>query len=1103
MSKMSRLARAVRDPQNNLPFRKYPPRKFHLWIIASCLLISFSEAQTLQETWQTGYENADAQGSHVLGYWKFEGDEPLKDQSSHANSLSWAGAKLSQAGKSGSCLESFPGYPVQDERHAVLSAPEANLSSSSGALTLEMWIKPKPDWDAKARVYLLDKKYVDHADYAWQISEASPAGTRHLMVILGFGHESKVLESEPIRLSSEWQHVAFVYEGQGTGHFYHQGQPVGSVSLKGCRAITPGKRPLSLGDRLGSHYAGFPGWMDEVRISDRALFFEPVKLEIFSARKVWRRMEERVKPMEIRCTNLSQTRLEGATVEVRLDRTQQTFPLPDLKAGETHVVKVSPDTGLKPGKYRVKAVLKSTNLRLHRLMDVEIVSRQPPQLPILMWGAGGDEMLRLKDIGFTHFNGMGNQGAADIWREKKERPPGNDATILGHLQMLDEALRNGLGVIANVSPADVLKTDPSHLRVDRTGKPYERQDICASLPEFAPFFQSVGQSLAKAYGDHPAFAAALVNTEVRDHNAPSFNAVDLANYRKLFGTDIPPEVKHKWGVSYSALPDFPVDRVIPDTHPILNYYRWFWTIGDGWNGLHYALHKGLKSHGRRDFWTFFDPAVRQPSISGAGGGVDVLSHWTYTYPDPQRIGLATDQLLAMSEVNGRRQSVMKMTQLIWYRSQTAPIGAKAPGDLVPWQDQDPDAAYITIAPMHLREAFWTKLARPVQGLMYHGWQSLVDCPGRNSSYRFTNPHAAHVLRDLIRDIAVPLGPTLMKIPAERSEVVMLESFTSQMFAQRGGYGSNLGWSSDLWQALQHAHVQLDVVFEEAVAKGALKGRKILIMPECDVLTQGMVKRIVEWQKHGGKIIADEFLCPALKADVMVPSFKRVKNAAQDKAAVLSLAAALPEKMTPLGWKPPLHMDNPEIILRTRRSGDALYIFAVNDHREPGTYVGQHGLVMENALPSSGTLTLNLESASVYDLTRHSLIVPRRDAEGRLSWPVNLGPADGGIFMVTPRPLLNLALDVPATATCGNTAKVTATLTTTDEAAAPGHVPVEVEIQDANGARAEGSGWYAMEKGRLEISLDLARNEDPGTWQVRVRELASGMEAVKWMQVAAP
>jgi hypothetical protein len=94
-------------------------------------------------------------------------------------------------------------------------------------------------------------------------------------------------------------------------------------------------------------------------------------------------------------------------------------------------------------------------------------------------------------------------------------------------------------------------------------------------------------------------------------------------------------------------------------------------------------------------------------------------------------------------------------------------------------------------------------------------------------------------------------------------------------------------------------------------------------------------------------VADEFLCPALKADFTISSFKREKKADEDKAKVLELAKALegfalPKRAT---------CDNPEIIVRTRRFGDALYVFVVNDQREFGSYVGQHGLVMENGLPS--------------------------------------------------------------------------------------------------------------------------------------------------------
>ncbi len=330
---------------------------------------------------------------------------------------------------------------------------------------------------------------------------------------------------------------------------------------------------------------------------------------------------------------------------------------------------------------------------------------------------------------------------------------------------------------------------------------------------------------------------------------------------------------------------------------------------DGWNGLHSAVHDGLKEKARPDFRTFFDPAVRQPSISGAGGDVDILSHWTYTYPDPLKIGLCADQLFAMAAAGGKQQEVMKMTQLIWYRSQTAPIGTTT-AEPVPWIDHDPDAAYITIAPMHLRQALWSKLSRPVRGIMYHGWQSLVetDTPG---AYRYTNPHTRHELKRLVDEIVEPLGPALLKIPDTRAEVAFLESFTSQMFARRGGYGSNLGWSADVWLALQHAHVRCDVIFEETLLREGLDGRRFLVLTECDVLTEPVVKAIKAWQAAGGKLIADEFLCPALKADLVLASFKREKKADADKARVLALAAELGPKLGALGLGREIDCDQPE------------------------------------------------------------------------------------------------------------------------------------------------------------------------------------------------
>lgn len=1032
----------------------------------------------LQETWEKGYVKEDATGPHVLGYWKFDGESP---------DVALQGAVLNPKGKFGGALESFPGFPVEDKRHAAV----AEVKPVKGAFTMEMWIKPKAEFAPKLRCFLLDKKYVAHTDYQWQVSEADGGGQRRMSVTLGFGSESKTIFSLPFKLEPDvWQHVAFTYDAMGEGRFFRNGVAAGGAKLAGYRTVTPGTKPLSIGDRTGSNYGGFPGLIDEVRICEGVLSFERVSLQVIAGRSVWRRMET-AKPVEIVCTNLRRETLKAAKLKTSLGGRSEDFIVPDLAPGKSFTAKYTLNTALKPDEYQLLVRFEAGDYATEQSASLKIVPRVPERMPVIMWGASGDEMARLKDIGFTHFIGL-RADYGEMWHQKKIAPPAKPEEIASNRAMLDKALENGLEVIASLSPAQVLEKEEKNLRVGCDGKPYARQDICASLPDFPAFFQVVGMSVAKAYGDHPAFTTALIDSEVRDNSQVSFNAVDVEAYRKFANAEIPAEVTAKWGVDWAKMKDFPADRVIADDHPILKYLRWFWTVGDGWNGLHTALHKGVKSS---KVWTFFDPAVRQPSIGGAGGGVDVISHWTYTYPDPQKIGMCADQLFAMSAATGKNQRVMKMTQLIWYRSQTAPIGSKAPGDVVAWQDHDPDAAYITIAPMHLKEALWTKISRPIQGIMYHGWQSLLPTESVGG-YRYTNSNTAPVLKQLLHDVIEPLGPTLMAIPDERSEVAFLESFTSQLFAHRGGYGSNTDWAADVWLALQHAHVQTDILYEETLLKNGLSGRKVLVMPYCDVLTKSLVARIQEWQKKGGKIVADEFLCPGLKADFTLPSFKRVKKADADKAKVLEMAQivggfALPQKAG---------CDNPEIIVRTRKFGDATYVFVVNDKREFGGYVGQHGLVMENGLPASGVVSLKVDSANVYELTGTQFIVPKRGADGVMSWPVDLGPCDGRIFMVMPKPLLGLKLDVPENAVAGNSAKIAVGITTTQDTPTKAVIPVRVDIRDASGKAAEGSGFYAAENGIVELSLDLAPNEDPGIWEVRVKELASGMEARKWLRV---
>lgn len=1063
------------------------------------------------QLWWQPYAGEDAAGEHVLGLWDFAAGSETRDASGKGHGLKLQGAAITQGGRFGSGLESFCGYPVADKRHAAVAGNSPALTPKAG-FSLELWLQPKPELADYPESFLVDKKYVAHTDYQFTLSQADKGGKRSLVMRLGFGEDSETYVSDGETYApGAWHHVAFTYDGAGTGRFYRDGKPLGSVTRHGRGSVAPGKHPLSIGDRIGSLYHGFPGIISQVRLCDGALEFRPVKLEYATERDVFVRMES-VPPLEFRLSNLRPDPLKGGRVVIAADgREWARRELPEIASGAEHMLLVPADTKLKPGEYQIKAsieVLGEAPYTTQETFRFTLMPRRPARMPVVLWGLYGadrveKEMPRLKDIGFTHCLGFGAD-AELIFAAGKPVAPGTGEQVAKVKRMLNLALANDIGIIANLSPGQGIgKRRQEFLRVDSKGNANEAKPAtCAAYPGLAEFCHNVGFSVAQAYGGFPAWQAALLHTEVRDGANVCWHEHDRAACRAATGADYPAGAPGKWGVEYAKLKDFPADRVIADDHPLLKFLSWYWKEGDGWNRLNTELHRGLKSTGREDVWTFHDPAVRVASVYGSGGAADVISQWTYSYPDPIRIGLATDELFAMARGAAQPQQVMKMTQIIWYRSQTAPV---AKGDEVtkapqtPWEDTDPDAAFPTIAPMHLREAFWSKLARPVRGIMYHGWGSLVPDSGE-TAYRHTHPETRNELRRLIKEVVEPLGPTLLQVPDRKSDVAYLESFASQMFARRGAYGWGNKWTGHAYHVLLWAGLQPEIIYDETVLGAGLDGFRVLVMMDCDVLTAGVVGKILAFQKKGGLIVGDERLCPAVSADIVLASYERTCEADKDRAALIAKAEELRGALQGrYVWR--VDSSSRDVVPRCRAYGSTDYLFAVNDLREFGDYVGQHGLVMENGLPTETVLTVRREGGHVYDLVEGRELETVAD-KGLLKIARGFGPCEGGVMMITERAISGVRIEGPDTARPG--AGLACRVMVVDAAGEPldAVVPVRLEIRDPSGAETEWSGYYGAKDGALDMQLDIAKNDAPGIWQIKARELAAGRQAVKYFRVGS-
>ncbi len=275
------------------------------------------------------------------------------------------------------------------------------------------------------------------------------------------------------------------------------------------------------------------------------------------------------------------------------------------------------------------------------------------------------------------------------------------------------------------------------------------------------------------------------------------------------------------------------------------------------------------------------------------------------------------------------------------------------------------------------------------------------------------------------------------------------------------------------------------------------------MADCDVLTESVVQRIRAFQQRGGLIVGDDHTCPAIQPDILLQPYSRTGHADKDKAELLLLARQLRQRLDGR-YQQFVSSSNCEVIPYVRSHGSARYLFLVNDHREFGDYVGHHGRVMENGLPSSTTIELPRSSGFVYDLVHHRPIktntIKTVTQESALRWDMDLGPCEGAVLMITPQAIDRLRLASATQAVCGD--KVELTIDVED---ASGHrlnaiIPLELAIEDATGRLAECSGYWAARDGHLVVELDVAHNETPGVWTIRATELASGISTQHFLRV---
>ena len=631
------------------------------------------------------------------------------------------------------------------------------------------------------------------------------------------------------------------------------------------------------------------------------------------------------------------------------------------------------------------------------------------------WGVKYADMKLYSEIAGAGFNAIVSCDGCGYYNQNTRTPQKGPAPEM--MLYAERMKRDGVDFILRLPYLDAPVLRERYFRMTRDGK--KETDLVdagseACREELRPAAAASAASAAKL----PCAVGMMPAAEMNVNSRPSFTPEAMERFKRATGLEVPDGAVKREAPHWSELSDMPKDRIVDEDYPLLAFYRWFWKEGEGFAAYYdEAVEEFRKVFGPKLF-SMYDPCLRVPPLWGTVGHVSHLNEWQVVDPFPfQHSYIVSEQKAKARGCPG--QGVVTLVQGIMFRDGAAPMKGPQPASAPAWSVECPNATYITPPPDMVREAVWTVLSRQVDGIGFHGWECLFDsvpygCSKKSKGYAYTNPETLHVITNLFRDVVMPLGPLFRKMPERAPEVAVFEGYAAAILSGDAPWNWRIAgfYCGRLATA---AGLSPYTLYEEEVSRdGVPPSVKVVLMPACGVLTRKACERFLDFRRRGGKIIADKNLVPALTADAQLPTVgPRGEQDGEAYAARYFAVAGELAKTVRKMTQTYVTSSEPRILASARSCGKgADCVFAVNDKRTFGDYVGPWKILPEKGLPNSGTVCVRRRAGAVYDLERHQA-VPFVAKDGETSIPVSFETTGGKALLVSDRPLGTLRVLVRA------------------------------------------------------------------------------------------
>jgi len=817
----------------------------------------------------------------------------------------------------------------------------------------------------------------------------------------------------------------------------------------------------------------------------------------------------------MKIVNNSDKDIDGAELEIYIDGLiQQQAQIGLIKSsGEAKKLFRIDTLLLKSGQYTIRCKLRSGKDILAEADFPFWVARRwnPDRMRVWLWTHEkfGKKVWKLdkeakkqlrwySDKGFNSFlpgGGVGyKQNYGGFGKEKCE--------------LFDYALCKGLETGFTASGGfkeniDIPEAKYKSRRYSKTGKVFTNP----FHPEVARSQNRSNMEIMEIIRHFPGIKTCFFNSEIEDNLL-----ADTPLAKERLDEPYGPTVKHK----------FLAPGVIADNDE--GYVRWIYRYkwGEGLVTANERAARIVHSY-RPDIDVFSDP-LRRTTTYGRYKGMDIISTWTYTNPDP-KLMLFIETLIA----NGKpfEQGVMHTVTMLNYAGSIAPK----------------EKGWTLMGPDRLLETSWINLSRNPDTLsIYIGSGCDPFDPGfpkaenttseqkSTESYPYqTFPESFDAFKAFNEQVVKPYGPMIRKLSRTPRRVAVLSSESSRVYSASpnlvGHYANYQIYS--FYSLLNMIHIPTDVVFDETIAKYGLDDYDVLVLPKCDTLTKTVYDNILAFHNRGGLVISDQYLRAEIP-DVIGFDFdftyrsKVSVNALLENKDYAEMSDNLNERMAQLkDVKGVTALDDQKImasyvallrkglhgkinrdvdcsshaaLLNMLEKDGAKYLFVINDKRIYGDRFGKYKAMLEKAVPQKVTITLNEwedEKLFLYDILEKKRLQYRKES-GIYKFDVDL-PAPGGKIIVMLSEKLN-GVEILAPREIKNRGirhKINVLIRSDGGDLLPGTQPVKLQITDPDGNVSEYSDYYATESGVLSIDFVAGLNDTAGTWTIEVQELMTG------------